>query len=111
MNDRYSDLSDEALGERLRRDLPRPTAPASLRVAIVAATQRQSGITLARVFAGDDVLWLMSAEPVYLDRERGIALHYEDRDGRFLTYVALPAPKLKLPDRDRVQVDRFKPML
>ena len=28
-----------------------------------------------------------------------MALHYRDRAGHFLTYVALPAPTLKLPDR------------
>ena len=65
---------------------------------------QESGIALARVFAGDDTLWLVNAEPVYLERERGVALHYRDRAGHFLTYVALPAPALKLPERARVSV-------
>ena len=72
---------------------------------------QESGIALARVFAGDDALSLIAAEPVYLERQRGVALHYRDGDGRFITYVALPAPKLRLSDRDRVQIDRFRPML
>ena len=56
---------------------------------------QESGIALARVFAGDDTLWLVNAEPVYLERERGVALHYRDHDGHFLTYVALPAPAVQ----------------
>lgn len=72
---------------------------------------QESGIALARVFAGDDTLWLVNAEPVYLERERGVALHYRDRAGHFLTYVALPAPTLKLPDRARVSVGNWRPVL
>jgi hypothetical protein len=72
---------------------------------------QESGITLARVFAGDETLWLVNAEPVYLERERGVALHYRDRAGHFLTYVALPAPSLKLPERGRVNVAGWRPVL
>lgn len=72
---------------------------------------QESGIALARVFAGDDALSLVSAEPVYLLRERGVALHYRDRADHFLTYVALPAPTLQLPDRYRVAVASWRPVL
>jgi hypothetical protein len=72
---------------------------------------QESGIALARVFAGDDALSLVSAEPVYLLRERGVALHYRDHADRFLTYVALPAPTLQLPDRYRVAVASWRPVL
>jgi hypothetical protein len=72
---------------------------------------QESGIALARVFAGDDTLWLVNAEPVYLERERGVALHYRDHAGRFITYVALPAPALKLPDRARMSVGAWRPIL
>jgi hypothetical protein len=72
---------------------------------------QESGIALARVFAGDDTLWLVNAEPVYLERERGVALHYRDRAGHLLTYVALPAPALRLPDRARVTVGNWRPVL
>lgn len=72
---------------------------------------QESGITLVRAFAGDDVLTLVAAEPVYLMGERGVALHYRDREGHLVSYIALPAPALKLADRDRVQVDRFRPVL
>lgn len=184
MNEREHEMSDEALGRRLAGELPRYTAPASLRVAIVEAmpaardrrprwlaptlaalatalvlllafvpllprvlpadpadrlvravvsehtrtllwgprnadvvpaalpwVTQESGIDLARMFAGDETLRLTAAEPVYLERRRGIALHYRDDDGHLLTYVVLPAPGLPLPDRGRVQVDRFRPAL
>jgi hypothetical protein len=184
MNERSSDASDEALGQRLAAELPRYAAPGRLRAAIVetaapslrrraawlapvcaaAATAlvlvlayltqlpqslpadpaqrlvrsvvaeheralmwgarhsaiipaalpwltRESGIGLTRVFVGDDRLSLAGAEPVYLEGRRGIALYYRDGDGHLVTYTVLPAPGLPLPDRERVQVDRFKPAL
>jgi hypothetical protein len=72
---------------------------------------RESGIGLTRVFVGDERLSLAGAEPVYLEGRRGIALAYRDGDGHLVTYTVLPAPGLPLPDRARVQVDRFKPAL
>jgi hypothetical protein len=72
---------------------------------------QESGIGLARVFAGDDRLTFVSAEPVYLEQRRGLALHYRDEDGHLLTYVVLPAPGLPMPERQRVQVDRWRPAL
>jgi len=181
MSERH-DLSDDALGHQLQTELPRYTAPAHLRGAILAAAPQprrpawlapslaalataaaillfllpvlaasnrsdpvqqlvravvsehsravmwgtrsstfmpaasswltqESGIALARVFAGDDALSLVSAEPVYLMRERGVALHYRDRADHFLTYVALPAPTLQLPERYRVAVASWRPVL
>jgi hypothetical protein len=176
--------SDEHLGRRLAAELPRYTAPASLRAAIVqalepappsrpawlspllaaAATamvlamfmlpalprlqpsdpvdqmvravvsehsralmwgsrqsqvipaelpwlQEQSGIGLTSAFVGDDQLTFVSAEPVYLLRQRGLAVHYRDADGHLVTYIALPAEELKVPDRARVQIDRWRPAL
>ena len=72
---------------------------------------QESGIGLNRVFAGDERLMFVSAEPVYLEQRRGIALHYRDEDGHLLTYVVLPAPGLPMPERQRVQVDRWRPAL
>ena len=72
---------------------------------------QESGIGLLRVFGGDDRLAFVDAEPVYLEQRRGIALHYRDGDGHLLTYVVLPAPGLPMPERERVQVDRWRPAL
>ena len=72
---------------------------------------QESGIGLARVFAGDERLTFVAAEPVYLEQRRGIALHYREEEGHLLTYVVLPAPGLPMPERKRVQVDRWRPAL
>jgi hypothetical protein len=71
----------------------------------------QSGIRLPTVFAGDERLAFVAAEPVYLERQRGVAIHYRDLDGHMLTYVALPAPGLTVPDRARVPIGRWRPAL
>jgi hypothetical protein len=71
----------------------------------------ESGIGLLRVFAGDERLNFVAAEPVYLEQRRGIALYYRDESGRLLTYAVLPAPGLPMPERQRVQIDRWRPAL
>jgi hypothetical protein len=68
-------------------------------------------VSLARAFAGDDQLTFVAAEPVYVDQRRGVALHYRDADGHLVSYIAVPAPTVKVPDRERVQVDRYRPAL
>jgi hypothetical protein len=72
---------------------------------------QESGIDLLRVFLGDERLSFVAAEPVYLEQRRGIALHYRDDEGHLLTYLVLPAPGLPMPERRRVQVDRWRPAL
>ena len=71
----------------------------------------ESGINLARAFIGDDHLAFLAAEPVYLDWRRGVALHYRDSDGHRVTYITLLAPGMPVPERQRVQIDRFRPAL
>jgi anti-sigma factor RsiW len=72
---------------------------------------RDTGVTLARAFAGDDQLTFVAADPVYVDRHRGVALHYRDQEGHLVSYIAVPAPAVKVPDRERVQIDRYRPAL
>jgi hypothetical protein len=79
--------------------------------AAVPDLTRSTGVTFARIFVGDERLTLVAAEPVYVDRHRGIALHYRDADGHLVTYMAVPASGISVPDRDRVQIDRFRPAL
>lgn len=73
--------------------------------------RQESGIELQRVFLGDERLSLVASEPVYLDRRRGLAVHYQDAEGRHVSYIVLPAPELKVPERARIRVDRFRPAL
>ena len=72
---------------------------------------QESGIALSRVFVGDERLEFVAAEPVYLERQRGVAIHYKDSDGHMISYVALPAQGLTVPDRERVQIERWRPAL
>jgi hypothetical protein len=72
---------------------------------------QESGISLNRVFVGDERLTFVAAEPVYLERQRGVAIHYKDTDGHMISYVALPAVGLTVPDRERVQIERWRPAL
>jgi hypothetical protein len=71
----------------------------------------ESGVVLTQVFMGDDRLAFVAAEPVYLDRTRGVALHYRDSDGHLVTYVAVPERRLAVPERHRVQIGRWRPAL
>lgn len=72
---------------------------------------QESGIGLQSAFVGDERLSFLGAEPVYLEQRRGLALHYRDEDGHQVSYIVLPAPKLPLPERRRVTIDRFRPVL
>jgi len=72
---------------------------------------RESGIALRRAFAGDDRLAFVSAEPVYLEGRRGLALSYRDGEGHLVTYTVVTAPGLGMLERPRVQIDRWKPAL
>jgi hypothetical protein len=72
---------------------------------------RETGVNLTSALTGDDKLKLVGADPVYVDRHRGIALHYRDDEGHLVSYIAVPAPGVVVPDRYRVQVDRWRPAL
>lgn len=72
---------------------------------------RETGVSLTRALTGDDKLTLVAADPVYVDRHRGVALHYRDTDGHLVSYIAVPAPGIVVPDRYRVQIDRYRPAL
>jgi hypothetical protein len=79
--------------------------------AAVPDLSRAAGVSLNRMFVGDDRLTFVGAEPVYVDRHRGIAIHYRDVDGHLVTYMAVPAQGIAVPDRERVQIDRWRPAL
>jgi hypothetical protein len=67
---------------------------------------QESGIGLKQVFAGDEILVFLGAEPVYLVDRRGMALYYRDNDGHLLTYIVLPYPGMPILDRWRVPIER-----
>ena len=85
--------------------------PESVPTALPWLTQ-ESGIALRKFFGGDDRLVFVGAEPVFLEGRRGVALYYRDGDGHLVTYTALPAPGLPLPESRRVPIEnRWRPAL
>jgi anti-sigma factor RsiW len=80
-------------------------------LATLPELSRETGLNLNRAFIGDDQLSLVSAEPVYVDRRRGIAIHYRDPEGHLVSYIAVPADGVRVPDARRVQIDRWRPAL
>jgi hypothetical protein len=79
--------------------------------AVLPRAMEESGVSLNWVFTGDDRIQLINAQPTYLEGRRGIELAYQDVDGHAVTYLILPAPSLVLPERGRVQVDRWRPLV
>lgn len=70
-----------------------------------------SGVILKLVFLGDERLRLMGAHPTYVEGHRGISLGYATADGHAVTYVMVPGGSVALPDRGRVQIDRWRPVV
>jgi hypothetical protein len=71
----------------------------------------ESGVVLNWVFTGDDKIRLVNANATYIEGRRGIELAYEDTDGHTVTYVVLPAGSVSRPERGRVQIDRWRPLV
>jgi hypothetical protein len=71
----------------------------------------ESGVAMNWVFTGDDKIELIDAQATYLEGYRGIELAYRDSDGHTVTYIVLPARSVVLPERGRVQIDRWRPLV
>lgn len=86
---------------------PRPeTVPA-----VLPRLMEETRIELARVFMGDDEVRLVGVQPVVLENRWGLALFYRDPADHTITYLLLPGQGVSVPDRNRVRVDGFRPML
>lgn len=71
----------------------------------------ESGVGLNWVFTGDEDIQLINAKPTYLEGRRGIELIYQDAAGHTVTYVIVPGGSVALPERGRVQIDRWRPVV
>lgn len=71
----------------------------------------ETRIRLTRVFLGDDEVSLLGVEPVVLENRWGLAFYYKDPDDHMLSYLVIPGHGLSLPDRKRIRIDGFRPML
>lgn len=71
----------------------------------------ESGVALSWVFTGDEDIRLINAKPTYLEGRRGIELAYQDTSGHTVTYIIVPSGTVTLPERGRVQIDRWRPVV
>jgi len=71
----------------------------------------ESGVTLNYVFIGDEDIWLANAQPTYVEGHRGLSLTYHTAGGHAVTYMIVPGGSVTLPDRGRVQIDRWRPIV
>ena len=79
--------------------------------AALPRVMEESGVALSWVFTGDDDIQLINAKPTYLEGRRGIELAYQDATGHTVTYVIVPGGSVILPERGRVQIDRWRPVV
>jgi hypothetical protein len=86
---------------------PRPEAAAAALPRVMEAT----GVGLAWFFQGDDALPLVGAEALVVEGRRTLALVYREPVGHTVTYLVLPGAGIRVPERGRVQVGRFRPHL
>jgi len=66
--------------------------------AALPRAMEESGVALNWVFTGDEDIQLVNAKPTYLEGRRGID-------------VIVPGGTVTLPERGRVQIDRWKPVV
>ena len=71
----------------------------------------ESGVLLNWVFTGDQDLQLVNAQPTFLEGLRGLALTYQDPDGHSVSYIIARGPNVAIPERGRVQIARWRPLV
>ena len=103
-------LARAVIGEHARIILWGESRPDVVPAALPRAME-ESGVALSWVFTGDEKIQLLNARATYLEGRRGIELAYQDADGHTVTYLVLPAGSLALPERGRVQIDRWRPLV
>ncbi|HWN89966.1 MAG TPA: hypothetical protein VNQ15_01085, partial [Verrucomicrobiae bacterium] len=108
--DQIEYLSRAAISEHARAVLWSDTRP-DLLPAALPRVMEESGVTLNWVFTGDDDLQLIGAVPVVVEGRRGMSLVYRDRDGHTVVYVIASGPIVAIPERGRVQIERWRPLL
>lgn len=78
--------------------------------AILPRLMEETGIGLSWFFLGDGQVELTRADPIYLDGKKGLALFYRDPEGHMVSYLVL-SQGLPVPDRGRVEINGFRPLL
>lgn len=103
-------LSQAVMTEHARAVLwgeARPdTVPAAL-----PRVMEESGVLLNWVFTGDEDIRLVNAQPTFLEGRRAMALTYQDRDGHSVSYIIARGPNVAIPERGRVQIAKWRPLV
>jgi hypothetical protein len=71
----------------------------------------ESGVILNWVFVGDEEIQLVGALPTVFDGRRAMALVYRDREGHTVSYIIALGPNVIIPERGRVQIERWRPLI
>jgi hypothetical protein len=108
--DQIEYISRAAVSEHARAVLWSDTR-ADLLPAALPRVMEESGVTLNWVFTGDDDLQLIGAVPTVVEGRRAMSLVYRDSDGHTVVYVISSGPMVTLPERGRVQIERWRPLL
>ncbi|MBI4560804.1 MAG: zf-HC2 domain-containing protein [Candidatus Rokubacteria bacterium] len=78
---------------------------------VLPRLMEETRIRLSKVFMGDEEVRLVGVEPVVLQGRWGLAFFYKDPEDHMITYLMLPGEGLSVPDRNRVKIDGFRPLL
>jgi hypothetical protein len=78
---------------------------------VLPRLMEETGIGVSWFFVGDGEVQLLGVDPIYLDGKKGLAFYYQDPEGHMVSYLVLAAQGIPMPDRGRIQIDRFRPLL
>lgn len=101
-------LSRAVMSEYARAVLAGEVNPEGVSASLPRVMQ-ESGVLLQWVFTGDQDIKLVNAQPAFLEGRRALALTYQDRDGHSVSYIIAREPNVAIPDRERVQIARWRP--
>ena len=108
--DQMERLSRAVMSEYARAVFTGDVSPDTISAAL-PRVMRDSGVLLNWVFTGDADLTLVNVQPAYLEGRRALALTYQDRAGHSVSYIIAHGPNVTIPERERVQIARWRPVV
>jgi hypothetical protein len=108
--DQIQRLSRAVMSEYARAVFSGEVSPDPVPAAL-PRVMRDSGVLLNWVFTGDADLTLINVQPAYVEGRRALALTYQDRDGHSVSYIIARGPNVAIPERERVQIARWRPVV
>lgn len=108
--DQIQRLSRAVMSEYARAVFSGEVSPDPVPAAL-PRVMRESGVLLNWVFTGDADLTLVNVQPAFVEGRRALALTYQDRDGHSVSYIIARGPNVAIPERERVQIARWRPVV